>query len=92
MFLVFVSLASDLVSSGTALRLHVRSDSCLRRGRGNRDSAVELAGFFLLNLGLPVLDSLPAFQKFADGLFQSLSVRASGFGILPVAQFAPALL
>jgi hypothetical protein len=51
-----------------------------------------MAGFFLLNLGLPVVATLGAWQSFADGVFQSLSVRASGFGILPVAQFAPALL
>jgi Trk-type K+ transport system membrane component len=49
-------------------------------------------GFLVLNIGLNVLESLSGWQKFADALFQSLSVRASGFGIVPIANMAPAVL
>lgn len=83
-----LSLAPNVVSLSSPSGIHV-SPPC---NEADSSSAIEMAGFFLLNLGLPVLNDLGSWQKFADGLFQSLSVRASGFGILPVSQFAPALL
>lgn len=52
---------------------------------------VEIAGFFLLQIGLPVLRN-DGWTLFSDAAFQSLSVRASGFNILAVSSFAPALL
>ncbi|ODO07626.1 potassium ion transporter [Cryptococcus wingfieldii CBS 7118] len=52
----------------------------------------ELLSFLLLNIGLPVLESLGGWERFSVGLYQSLSVRASGFGIVNVASMAPAVL
>ncbi|KAL7423539.1 hypothetical protein Q5752_001119 [Cryptotrichosporon argae] len=52
--------------------------------------AVELFSFLVLNIGLPVLDELSGWERFSDGLLQSLSVRAAGFGIVTVADLAPA--
>jgi len=52
---------------------------------------VEVAGFFLLQIGLPVI-KFNGWTLFSDAVFQSLSVRASGFNILPIANFAPSLL
>jgi hypothetical protein len=49
-------------------------------------------GFLVLNIGLPVLDSLPGWQRVSDGLLQSLSVRASGFGIVAIPNLAPSVL
>ncbi|WVF71000.1 hypothetical protein IAT40_005796 [Kwoniella sp. CBS 6097] len=54
--------------------------------------AIELFGFLVLNIGLPVLDSLNGWQRFSDGMLQSLSVRASGFGIVSIANMAPSVL
>ncbi|WVQ85711.1 hypothetical protein IAT38_007877 [Cryptococcus sp. DSM 104549] len=53
---------------------------------------VELVSFLVLNIGLPVYDSLKGWDRFSDGLLQSLSVRAAGFGILSVSSFAPSVL
>ncbi|WWD18193.1 hypothetical protein CI109_102642 [Kwoniella shandongensis] len=53
---------------------------------------IELFSFLVLNIGLPVLDSLGGWERFSDGLLQSLSVRAAGFGIVSVSQMAPAVL
>ncbi|OCF43255.1 potassium ion transporter [Kwoniella heveanensis CBS 569] len=53
---------------------------------------IELFGFLVLNIGLPVLDSLNGWQRFSDGMLQSLSVRASGFGVLAIANMAPSVL
>ncbi|WVQ71337.1 hypothetical protein IAR50_000865 [Cryptococcus sp. DSM 104548] len=52
----------------------------------------ELLSFLLLNIGLPVLESLGGWERFSVGLYQSLSVRASGFGIVNVSSMAPAVL
>jgi hypothetical protein len=52
---------------------------------------IEVAGFFILQIGLPVIKH-DGWTLFSDAVFQSLSVRASGFNILPIANFAPALL
>ncbi|WVW80474.1 hypothetical protein I302_102456 [Kwoniella bestiolae CBS 10118] len=54
--------------------------------------AIELLGFLVLNIGLPVMESLSGFEKFSDGLLQSLSVRASGFGIVAICNMAPSVL
>jgi hypothetical protein len=50
-----------------------------------------VAGFFILQIGLTVIKH-DGWTLFSDAVFQSLSVRASGFNILPIANFAPALL
>ncbi|WVR05584.1 hypothetical protein IAU60_002603 [Kwoniella sp. DSM 27419] len=54
--------------------------------------AIELFSFLVLNIGLPVLDSLGGWQRFSDGLLQSLSVRASGFGIVAIGNMSPSVL
>ena len=46
----------------------------------------------MLNIGLPVLRNLDGLQVFADALLQSLSVRATGFGVVPIANMAPSVL
>ncbi|WVQ96961.1 hypothetical protein IAU59_004070 [Kwoniella sp. CBS 9459] len=53
---------------------------------------IELFAFLVFNIGLPILDSLSGWQRFSDGMLQSLSVRASGFGIVPLANMAPSVL
>lgn len=55
-------------------------------------SVIELFAFLVLNIGLPLLDGMSEFQRFSDALLQSLSVRASGFGVVPVANMAPSVL
>lgn len=52
-----------------------------------------MIGYLALNIGLPVLENVDGgWQRFTLGLFQSLTVRASGFSILAVANLAPATL
>ncbi|WWC60632.1 uncharacterized protein I303_103206 [Kwoniella dejecticola CBS 10117] len=53
---------------------------------------VELFGFLVLNIGLPILESIGGWQRFSDGFLQSLSVRASGFGIVAISNMAPSVL
>jgi hypothetical protein len=54
---------------------------------------IEMFGFLVLNIGLPVLTGLDnGWEMFSDGLLQSLSVRAAGFGISPIAGLAPSVL
>ena len=56
-------------------------------------SVIEMIGYVVLNIGLPVLEEVGGgWQKFTNGLFQSLGVRASGLTIRPVANLAPATL
>jgi hypothetical protein len=73
------------------IRLHPTPSVC-RREVQLTPSVVELMGFYLLNINLPVLQAPSGGELFSDAVFQSLAVRASGFGILPVANFSPALL
>ena len=54
-------------------------------------SAIEWGGWVVLDLGLPVYTSLAPATRALAGLFQSVSVRASGFAILNLAALAPAL-
>ena len=49
-------------------------------------------GFLVLNIGLPVITDLSGWEMFSDGLLQSLSIRAAGFGVVPVANMAPSVL
>ncbi|WVQ65241.1 uncharacterized protein L199_003414 [Kwoniella botswanensis] len=53
---------------------------------------IELFAFLVLNIGLPVVENLSGFERFSDGLLQSLSVRASGFGIVAIGNMAPSVL
>jgi hypothetical protein len=89
MLLVLVPKSSDLVPrlfvSCVHVSLHHRSHSVLTV------RIIEVAGFFLLQIGLPVVKH-DGWTLFSDAVFQSLSVRASGFSILPITNFAPALL
>ncbi|KAF9222488.1 TrkH-domain-containing protein [Gyrodon lividus] len=47
--------------------------------------------FMVLDIGNPVIDSIPFGTRFVAGLLQTIAVRASGFGIVPVASVAPAV-
>ncbi|CAD6578645.1 MAG: hypothetical protein TREMPRED_002239 [Tremellales sp. Tagirdzhanova-0007] len=55
-------------------------------------TCVEMFGFLVLNIGLPVITDLSGWEMFSDGLLQSLSIRAAGFGVVPVANMAPSVL
>jgi hypothetical protein len=49
--------------------------------------------FLVLDIGLPVLyDYTNGWELFSDALLQSLSVRASGFGIVSISSLAPSVL
>ncbi|KAJ7583925.1 potassium transporter [Mycena floridula] len=54
-------------------------------------SIIEWIGFEVLNIGLPIYDSLSVVARIVDGLFQGIAARASGFEVIAMAQFAPAL-
>lgn len=54
-------------------------------------SAIEWAGFGILNIGLPTFQALPIRSRVILGLFQGITVRASGLGIVPISTLAPAL-
>jgi len=54
-------------------------------------SAVEWAGFGVLNIGLPTYQALSIGSRVVLGLFQGITVRASGLGIVPISTLAPAL-
>jgi hypothetical protein len=56
-------------------------------------SVIDMIGYLALNIGLPILDDVGSgWQKFSNGLFQSLGVRASGLTILGISNLAPATL
>ncbi|GFZ43378.1 hypothetical protein JCM24511_01098 [Saitozyma sp. JCM 24511] len=56
-------------------------------------SAIEMFSFLVLDIGLPVLyDYTNGWELFSDALLQSLSVRASGFGIVSISSLAPSVL
>ncbi|KIR43206.1 potassium ion transporter [Cryptococcus deuterogattii 99/473] len=55
-------------------------------------TVIELFSFLVLNIGLPVVNSLGGWERFSDGLLQSLSVRAAGFGIVAISDMAPSVL
>lgn len=92
MFLVLVPKSSDLVLGLHPDCFHVSLHQVSVIVRLTLHSLVELFAFLVLNIGLPVLSNLGGFQMFADALLQSLSVRAAGFGIVPVAAVAPSVL
>ena len=54
-------------------------------------SAIEWISFEVLNIGLPVIDSIAIWPRITAALFQGLAARASGFAIVPIAETAPAL-
>ncbi|CAA7262705.1 unnamed protein product [Cyclocybe aegerita] len=54
-------------------------------------SAIEWVAFLVLNIGIPAYESMPTGPRIIAGLFQGLAARASGFAIVPLASFAPAL-
>ncbi|KAF8968787.1 cation transport protein-domain-containing protein [Flammula alnicola] len=54
-------------------------------------SVIEWVSFFILDIGLPAYESIPTGPRVIAGLFQGLAARASGFAIVPLASFAPAL-
>ncbi|KAF9007033.1 potassium transporter [Cyathus striatus] len=56
-----------------------------------RFSALEWGAFAFLDVGLQVYESIPLGPRVLSGLFQGLAARASGFSIVPLASFSPAL-
>ena len=46
----------------------------------------------MLNIDLPVLSGIGGWQRFSDAIVQSLSVRASGFGVISITSLAPSVL
>ncbi|KAF8153943.1 potassium transporter [Crassisporium funariophilum] len=54
-------------------------------------SAIEWVASLVLNIGIPAYESIPKGPRVISGLFQGLAARASGFSIVPIASFAPAL-
>jgi hypothetical protein len=58
----------------------------------DESSILGLVGFIVFDHGLPYYQSLGSgWQRFSDGLYQSVAVRASGFGIVSLSSLAPAL-
>jgi hypothetical protein len=52
-----------------------------------------MIGYLVLDIGLPILEDVGGgWQKFTNGLFQSLGVRASGLTILGISNLAAATL
>lgn len=47
--------------------------------------------FLVLDLGNPVIESIPKGQRAFDGLFQAIAVRAAGFQSVSVLRLAPAV-
>ncbi|KAI9441617.1 cation transport protein-domain-containing protein, partial [Lactarius indigo] len=47
--------------------------------------------FLILDLGNPVIESIPAGVRVIDGLFQATAVRAAGFAIVTLSALAPAV-
>lgn len=48
--------------------------------------------FELLNLGNPVIDSIPHGYRVMDGLFQAFAVRSGGFYVVTISQLRSGLL
>lgn len=55
-------------------------------------SATEWILFSVLNIGIPVMDALTGKEIALAGIFQAVTIRASGFAIVPIAQLSPAML
>ncbi|KAI6350620.1 hypothetical protein MCOR25_010533 [Pyricularia grisea] len=49
-------------------------------------NAVMWVAFELLNLGNPIIESLPKAARVVDGLFQAIAVRSGGFMVVQMAQ------
>ncbi|KAG2366187.1 cation transport protein-domain-containing protein [Suillus spraguei] len=47
--------------------------------------------FLVLDIGNPDIDSIPLGTRVVAGLYQAIAVRAAGFGIVPLANIAPAV-
>ena len=47
-------------------------------------NAIDWTGFEVLNRNNPIITSIPLGYRLLDGLFQSLSVRSSGFAVVPI--------
>ncbi|KZV91059.1 TrkH-domain-containing protein [Exidia glandulosa HHB12029] len=55
-------------------------------------SVLEWAAFLVLDIGLPVTESLPPGARVLAGLFQGLAARAAGFAIVNIGALAPAVI
>ena len=83
-------LVSPLRSSVTEViieSIHVKSDLA----NVMPYSSIDFFCFMVLDIGSPVIDSIPLGTRFAVGLLQATDVRASGFSVVPPASLAPAV-
>ncbi|KAL8417880.1 hypothetical protein RB594_001483 [Gaeumannomyces avenae] len=55
-------------------------------------NSIDWAAFELLNLGNPVIESIPKGARVLDGLFQAVAVRSGGFSVVPIAKVSIGLL
>ncbi|KAL8393209.1 hypothetical protein RB595_003126 [Gaeumannomyces hyphopodioides] len=49
-------------------------------------NSIDWVAFELLNLGNPVIESIPRGARVLDGLFQAIAVRSGGFYVVPIAK------
>lgn len=52
---------------------------------------IDWVSFMVLDIGTPDIEALPVGTRIAAGLFQSVAVRAAGFGIVPMNSLAPSV-
>lgn len=55
-------------------------------------NGIDWIAFVILNLGNPIIESIPARFKWLDGLFQAFAVRAGGFYVVPISGLYPGTL
>ncbi|KAL2678416.1 hypothetical protein Neosp_009162 [[Neocosmospora] mangrovei] len=49
-------------------------------------NSIDWVAFEIMNIGNPVIESIPTGSRILDGLFQALAVRSGGFYVVPIAQ------
>jgi len=54
-------------------------------------SSIDWFCFLVLDIGDPIIESIPIGTRIVIGLFQASAVRAAGFVIVPLVRLAPAV-
>ncbi|KAK2023014.1 TrkH-domain-containing protein [Colletotrichum zoysiae] len=54
-------------------------------------NGIDWMAFEVLNIGNPIIESIPIGARVLDGLFQALAVRSGGFYVIPIASAYPGL-
>ena len=54
-------------------------------------NSIDWVAFLVLDIGNPVIESIPVGTRIFDGLFQSIAVRAAGFQVVSLLTLAPAV-